>query len=290
MRDALARLDLLAVLDLYMTPTAQMASIVLPAASAYEKTQLVAAAAPHGPGKPVWWLALRRPLVDPGERRSEWWFWKELATRLGYGEHYPWADEEEAIACQLAPLGVSIADLKAHPGGMYWGTAPEPRRYEKAGFRTPSGKVELYSHVLESFGLDPLPHYEEPAESPLSAPEAAGKYPLVLNCGHKTTWFTHGRYRDLAGLRAHAPEPVAEIHPTTATSYGIASGDRVLVETRLGHIQIKAKVTTDVLPGMVGLVHGWEEANANLLTDDQATDAVLATPALRSALCRISRA
>ncbi len=81
----------------------------------------------------------------------------------------------------VSPFGVDwygltpylVADLTARPSGMFYGNAPDYRSYEREGFRTPTGKVEFYSHVLASYGYDPLPHYEEPAESPFSTPELA---------------------------------------------------------------------------------------------------------------------
>ena len=114
---ALDALDFLVVQDLYMTATAQRADLVLPAAGPLERLQLITRPGPYGVGKPAWWVTLRRPAAPAGERRSDWWFWIELARRLGYGEFCPWASEEEAIADLLAPAGITLADLEAHPGG-----------------------------------------------------------------------------------------------------------------------------------------------------------------------------
>jgi anaerobic selenocysteine-containing dehydrogenase len=283
------RLDFMVVMDLYMTATARLADIVLPAASQFEKDQLIASTAPYGADKPTWFLSLRNQIVDPGERRSDWWFWKELAHRMGYGAYYPWADEKEGIDYQLEPLGITVADLEANPAGVYYGEPPRYRRYEQEGFRTPTGKVELYSHVLETRGYDPLPHYEEPVESHARAPETAEHYPLILNAGRRVSVYTHSRQRSLPSLRRVEPEPLAEIHPQTAQAYGVADGDWIVVESLRGSLEIKARVTEGIVPGVVNLVHGWEEANANLLTDHQNCDPILATPSLRAGLCRIKR-
>jgi len=284
---AFRRLDFMVVMDLYVTATAGLADIVLPAASQFEKAQLVASTAPYGVDKPAWYLCLRKQIIDPGERRSDWWFWKALAHRMGYGVYYPWADEKEAIDYQLKPLGITVADLEANPAGMFYGEPPRYRRYEKEGFRTPTGKVELYSHVLEGYGYDPLPHYEEPIESHARAPETAKHYPLILNAGRKVSVYTHSRHRSLPRLRKIEPEPLAEVHPTTAQEYGVSDGDWIVVESLRGAIEITAHVTEGIVPGVVNLLHGWEEANANVLTDHQNCDPILATPSLRSGLCRI---
>ena len=284
---AYRRLDFVAVMELYMTATARLADIVLPAASQFEKAQLIAHTAPFGVDKPTWYLSLRKQITDPGERRSDWWFWKALAHRMGYGDYYPWADEKEAIDYQLEPLGITVADLEANPSGMFYGEPPKYRRYEKEGFRTPTGKVELYSHVLAGYGYDPLPHYEEPVESHARAPETARRYPLILNAGRRVAAYTHSRHRGLPGLRRIEPEPYAEIHPTTAQEYGVSDGDWIVVESLRGSIEIKAQVTEGIVPGVVNLFHGWEEANANVLTDHQDCDPVLATPSLRAELCRV---
>ena len=208
---------------------------------------------------------------------------------MGYGSYYHWANEKEGIDYQLQPLGITVSDLEANPAGLFYGEPPRYRRYEQEGFRTPTGKVELYSHVMESFGYDPLPHYEEPIESHARARETAERYPLVLNAGRRVSVYTHSRHRTLPSLRKIEPEPVAELHPETAQEYGIGDGDMIAVESLRGSIKIKARVTEGIVPGAVNLLHGWEEANANVLTDHQNCDPILATPSLRAGLCRIKK-
>ena len=176
-RAAMDRLDFVVAMDLYMTATAERADLVLPAAGPLERTQLIARPGPYGADRPGWYLMLRKPAVDPGERRSDWWFWSELARRMGYGAYYPWVDEVEAIEHQLQPLGISVADLQANPGGLFYGAPPIPRHYEQVGFGTRTGKVELFSPVLEEAGYDPLPVYQEPGESPVSSAGARRELP-----------------------------------------------------------------------------------------------------------------
>ena len=286
---ALDALDYLVVLDIYMTATAQRADLVLPAAGPLERLQLITRPGPYGPDKPAWWVSLRRPIVTEGERRSDWWFWTELARRLGYGEFYPWGSEADAIAALLAPTGITLADLEAHPEGIYYGAPPELYGYRSRAFATPSGKVELASAVLAEHGYDPLPAYREPLESPLSTPDLARQYPLVLNAGRRVAVYTHSRHRNLPSLRRAEPEALAELGPETARGCGVQDGEQVRVVSPRGSIVLKACVTPKVREGVVSLLHGWEDANANLLTDERACDPILACPSLRAGLCRVEK-
>ena len=233
---------------------------------------------------------LRKQVADQGERRTDWWFWCELARRMGWGTYYPWHDEMEATDHLLGPLGLSTAELAANPAGVYSGSPAVFRGYERAGFKTRSGKVELYSTVLAGAGYDPVPSYQEPEESPVSMPEVAKDYPLILDAGRRVAVYTHSRHRNIPRLREVEPEPVAEIHPSTVGMYGIDDGDRIEVATLRGQIQLKARLTEGIRPDTISLLHGWEEANANLLTDDGHCDPIMACPPLRAGLCRVTKA
>ena len=114
-------------------------------------------------------------------------------------------------------------------------------------------------------------------------------YPLILDAGKRVAVFTHSRHRTLASLRRLVPEALAELHPDTAIQYGLHDGDWARVSSPRGSIVLKVDVTPHIREGMVSLLHGWEEANANLLTDDQACDPVLSCPSLRAALCSIEK-
>ncbi len=286
---ALRKVDFLAVMELHMTATAQHADLVLPAAYSLEKTQFVMRAGPYGADKPPYYAMLTKQAVPAGERRTDWWLWAELGRRLGYSAYYPWPDERAAIDHLIAPLGINVADLEANPGGLYVGQPHTYRGYLDRGFHTPSGKVELYSSVLEATGYDPLPGYTEPNESPVSDPALAERFPLVLNAGRRVAVYTHARHRGLPSLRRADPEPLAEIHPRTAARYGVSDGDWVEVASLRGSIRLKAHVIEDIWPDVVSLLHGWEEANANVLTDERHCDPVLSCPPLRAGLCNIKR-
>lgn len=290
--ESLIKLDFMVCADLFMTPTAELADIVLPAASWPELNQL--AGLPTIAANVV--LAQQKA-VRIGECKSDEEIFVELARRM----KLPVGTEtvEDVLDAQLAAgtLGITFDELKRR------GFVKLPfkyRKFENGGFKTPTGKIELYSTRLEALGYPPLPYYEEPPESPLNTPEIARDYPLVLTTGGRIPFFFNSEHRQIANLRKARRHPLAEIHPATAARYGIANGDWIWVETRRGRIQQKAKLTTGIDPRVVHVEHGWwfpEEpapeygiwkSNANLLTDNQPPyDPAMGTYQLRGLLCRI---
>ena len=293
--ESLMKLDFMVCADLFMTPTAELADIVLPAASWPELNEL--AGLPTVAANVV--LA-QQQAVRIGECKSDEEIFVELARRM----KLPVGTEkvEDVLDAQLAAgkLGVTFAELKER------GFVKVPFRYRKfedGGFKTPTGKIELYSTRLEALGYPPLPHYEEPPESPVSAPEVARDYPLVLTSGGRIPFFFNSEHRQIANLRKARQHPLAEIHPATAARHGIANGDWMWIETRRGRIRQKAKLTTGIDPRVIHVEHGWwfpEEpapdygiwkSNANLLTDNQPPyDPAMGTYQLRGLLCRVEAA
>lgn len=279
-RKALEQLDFLVVMDVVMTATAEMADIVLPASTFLEKMALHRSRG----------YALRRPVIEPlWESRPDSRFWIELARKMGYGKHFPWDSDEEIIDCSFEPLGLTVEKmLQADPSGfVHTQTLPGEQQYKKEPFRTPSGKAELFSTLLEQLGHEPLPVYIEPVESPISTPELFEEYPLVMTTGTREIEYYHSQQRHLEGLRRRKPEPVAQIHPETAARYGVTDGGVMRIETRSGCLDIRAGVVDEMMPGMVSVPHGWPEAPENMLTDDVAVDPVSGYPALTGLLCRI---
>ncbi|MGQ9788673.1 MAG: molybdopterin-containing oxidoreductase family protein [Candidatus Hadarchaeaceae archaeon] len=280
---ALEKLDFLVVMDVFMTATAKLADIVLPAATFLEKTELLDFGAVLG----IPYVMLRKKVVEPvGECWPDWKFWFELGRRMGHGEYFPWNDVSDAIEVLLKSTGYSVKVLEQLPGGFFY-DFPRYRKYIDNGFRTPSGKVELYSEVLQKYGYDPLPTHVEPCESPISNPELAKEYPLILTTGSRVLEYTHSQLRNVPQLREKLPEPLAEIHPEAARRYGIVDGEMIQVKTKWGSIKIKAKVTEDMHPKVVHVQHGWEAANVNVLTNHADRDPISGFPAVKSLLCTL---
>ena len=90
--------------------------------------------------------------------------------------------------------------------------------------------MEIYSHSFAAHGFPPLPEYEEPLVSPLSRPDIAAEYPLVLT-NAKFTTYIHSQLRGLASLRKASPDPTADIHPETAKPYGITDKEWMIIES-----------------------------------------------------------
>jgi anaerobic selenocysteine-containing dehydrogenase len=256
-------------------------------------------------------LQYRPAVVLPlEERRSDTRVIFELARRLGLGDRFWNGDVEAGYADELSPTGITLEKLKESPGGI---TLPARHRYRKyretnengetRGFSTPSRRVEIYSHAFAAHGYPALPCYEEPAMGPVSQPDLAREYPLVLT-NAKFTTFIHSQLRALPRLRKVTPEPEAEIHPETATRYGVKKGDWMIVETPRGAVKVRARVTERILPGVICCQHGWwqecreltlpgydpygaDGANPSALIGSDLSDPISGSLPHRSYLCRV---
>ncbi|MCZ7562971.1 MAG: hypothetical protein M5U08_03460 [Burkholderiales bacterium] len=177
------------------------------------------------------------------------------------------------------------------------------RRYEATGFKTPTGKIELYATRLEKLGYAPLPYYAEPPESPLSVPDVAEEFPLVLTTGGRIPFFFNSEHRQIPNLRRARRDPRAEIHPETAARHGIKDGEWMWIETRRGRIRQRAKLTAGIDARVVSAEHAWWfpdepapeygvwKSNVNVLTDNTAPyDPAMGTYQLRALLCRVAKA
>ena len=284
---AIMKLDFLYVADHFMTPTAELADIVLPA-STYLEVNNVAFRSPF--------VQVRQKVVQIGEAWSDKKMINELGKKLGFGAYF-WDDVDEALDLILAPIGLTFAEFRSIGSFV---AAREYRKHEKEGFNTPSGKVEIYSNLFEKWGYDPLPVYQEPPETPYSAPELKKDYPLIFTTWHNEG-FRHSNNKQIATLRGREPEPIVEIHPKTASSLGIHDGDQVYIETKRGRIKQRAVLTEGIDPRVVApsygwwfpeqgveSLHGWRESNINILTDSEPPyNPQIASTNLRGMLCRV---
>jgi anaerobic selenocysteine-containing dehydrogenase len=290
--EGLRKLEFLVVMDFYMTETAQLADIILPAAMFLEKTGFYTSSGRSGldPGKTTNFIMLKEKVVEPeSEIWPDWKFWFELAKRMGYGEFFPWSNIEQAIEYRLAPTKITIEELRRQPTGVFLGAPVRYKKYEDKGFRTPSGKIEIYCEELKKLGYDPLPHFKEPMESPISQTKSAEEFPLILTTGSKVLTYTHSSFRGLSFLRNITPEALGELHPLTAEELGINDGDNISIKTRRGGIEVKVTLTDSIHPQVISIPHGWKQANANILTDHKLRNPILGTPELRALLCRVEK-
>jgi anaerobic selenocysteine-containing dehydrogenase len=279
----LKKLDFIAVTEYFHNSGTQLADIVLPIASWLER-QVLLTKGNH--------IRFIEPAVEPvGESWPEWKIIFGLVERLGLSNEFWGGDFNKSIDHLLEPSGITTDYLKQHPQGIeYTGGYQPEKRYERVGFQTPSGKVEIASSILVQYGHDPLPVYVEPAESPLSRPDLAESFPLVLTSGARTIAFTHSQHRNIRRLRRVVPEPRVEINPADAKPRGIKSEDMVVISSPRGSIRLKAEVSDIILPGAVHVPHNWAgEANVNRLVDDQNLDPISGFAPFKSQLCQVAK-
>lgn len=288
--DSLKKLEFIAAADLFMTPTAELADVVLPAASWLEVDAVMGL--PYNAER---FLCAQKKIVRIGECKQDEEILIELARKLNL--KVGTEALEEVYDRQLIPAGCTWKELKEKNFVLL---PTEYKKYEKEGFKTPSGKVEVYSNKLEQLGYYPLPTYKEPPESPISTPEIAKKYPLILITGGRTTVFFHSELRQIKSLRKVHPDPLVEIHPKTAEERGIKDGEWVFIENVRGKIKQKAKLTEGIHPKVVNCEHAWWfpekgrpeygvwESNVNLLTSNKPPyDPAMGTYQLRALLCEV---
>lgn len=281
---ALMSLDFLAVSEIFMTPTAMLADVVLPAATHFEFDDLGHYGLGHG-------ILLARPGVvsPPPDCRSDLWILNALGRMMTTEEDW-FEDEAALIQAVLAPAGLDFKTLcsKGHLIGSF-----REKKYEKSGFKTPTGKVELSLSRAEKMGVAPLPGWTGPPEKPHPA------YPLLLTCA-KDPHYLHSAYRWIDRLHRKSPSPTARIHPDTARRHGLLSGDAVRIETPTGHMVQTVVIDPDIRPDVVHAAYGWwldreiagevpdwRSANYNLLTSAKKTGKAFGTPNLKGINCRI---
>jgi len=307
-RAALQSLDFYVQIDVFLNPTAQFADIVLPACTAWEREGLRVGFEGSQAAQEL--VQLRRPVVAPaGESRSDQWIVFELAERLGLAEHFWHGDIDAAYRYMLAPSGVSLETLRTHPEGVHVPLETRYRKYASGdadggrGFRTPTGKIEVYSELFNRHGYAPLPEFVEPRMGPVHRSDLAVRYPLVLTSA-KTPQFCHSQHRGIPHLRRARSWPAVEIHPKTASARGIGEGDWVAIETPAGRIQAQAHLSKALDPRVVAAEHGWwqacpelglpgynpygpDGANFNLLIGNDAIDPISGSVPHRSYLCEV---
>jgi anaerobic selenocysteine-containing dehydrogenase len=287
--ESLGKLDLFVNTDLFMTDTCKNADIVLPVCSSVERSELRC----YGMG----YILYTQPAIAPlYESRSDVDIIYELAARLGLDDPLLKAGYEASIDWILEPSGITLAELKKHPVGMF---VPSPlkiqeKKYLNGGFKTPSGKLEFKSRLLEKYegrpGFEVLPVYAPPRHSPEATPDLAKQYPLILNTGSRLPMYVHSRTFRLTWTNSLRPNhPAADINPQDAARLGIKQDDQIRLATPKDSILVKANLTRMVQPGVVHFFHGHPQANANLLFDADYLDPISGYPGFKSALCKIEK-
>ena len=308
-RAALAALDFYAHADLFMTPTAALADIVLPVASCFEREALKLGFEINEDAQSL--VQLRQAIVaPPGEARSDTDFIFDLAVRLGLGEHFWSGDVDAAYRYQLGPSGIALDQLRAEPAGLqkplttrHGKHAARDERGNPRGFPTPSRKVEFWSETFLDHGYAALPDFVEPPIGPVARSDLLASFPLILTCA-KPSLFCQSQHRSVPSLRKRALHPEIELNPETAAARGIKNGDWVDVRTPAGGMRARARFSLELDPRVVVGEHGWWQGcdelgagdadpfspngtNFNLTVDTTIRDRVSGTPSHRSNLCEV---
>ena len=239
--EALMKQDLIVAFEHVLSPTAQIADYVLPGDSWLERPSMHAGIS-------------EQAMPPPGQCRNVVTFWHELAKRMGLAEQFPWATVEEMFDYRLEPSGKTWAEVVSagRSPNLNKGQAEGDgeRKYLKTGFATPTGKVELYSEVLEKLGFDPLPYYRE-------ATRPDDKYPFASFVGLPDDEFFRSGHRHVPELRRRAEDPMFFLNPADIVELGMADGDWGRVETRTGAMLGRVYGRTSMPQGLVRIPHGW---------------------------------
>ena len=269
--EAFRKLEFRVVVEQFFTDTALEADIVLPAKNMFEQTDIIGS---------YWnpYVQLVQKVVEPaGEVKTEVAIYHRLAQELGF-------TKEQADQILIPPTDQGVIDflndkLSAFPQlsleqlkqGPVLAPGLEEIAFTDGVFRTPSGKIELYSQqAVNSWGVNPLPSYDVGVD----ATEGGNAYPLYL-MSPNTKNRIHSQFGNLSVVKMFAGEPVALINPDDARERGIANGDRVRVYNSRGEVVVKADVTFANRKGCVTIPNGWwrtQGCSVNLLSEGRETD------------------
>ncbi len=199
-------------------------------------------------------------IASAGESRPDAYIVFELAKRLGFGNLFWNGDINAGLNAILAPLGLTLDELRAQPGGISLAGGPDYFRYRREGFKTQTESSKS-SPRFPRRRREPVATIIEPAQSPYNA--EANEFPLVLTSA-KVVYFCHGQHRHIPSLRRRSPEPEVSMHPQTAGERGIGQGDWVEIRTRTGKARMRAKFDASLDRRVVSGQYGWWQGNPEL--------------------------
>ncbi|WP_271022280.1 molybdopterin-dependent oxidoreductase [Rhizobium sp. RCAM05973] len=262
-RAALAALDFYVHCDIFENPSARCADILLPVNTFYERDAMRVG---FGSGLRAEQHIQYRPALVPsaGESRSDAEIAFAIADQLGLNSQFFEGSIDAGREHILEPLGITYDELKARPGGI---NIPLEQRYRKyaevtdgqvTGFKTETGLVELYSHLLKSEGEPPVPRFETgelQGEDP--------NFPFVLTTA-KTVYFCHSQHRNIPSLRKREQDPSVFLSPATATELQLEEGDWADVKTEQSWIRMRVQIDKSLHPRIVRASYGWWQGNQQL--------------------------
>ncbi|GAB4114224.1 MAG: molybdopterin oxidoreductase family protein [Candidatus Caldatribacteriota bacterium] len=263
---AIHKLDLIVVVDLFLTDTARIADIVLPAASMYEYYDLIS-------GYGHSYIQLQQKIIDPpGESKHESELYRLLGKKFGFDLSYLPENNLNTMqrVIQSSGLRTDIEKLQEKP---YLHSKVQEVAFVDYKFSTPSKRIEFYSEQMQNlWGQHPLPVYSEPEESRYACPELYARFPLMLISSHAFDKM-NSQFSSRESLQE---QPFAQINPQEAKSRGIKDGERIMIYNRRGIVKVKVFITDRVPPGIVHLPFGWwegkQQVSVNKLTGEYLSD------------------
>lgn len=273
---ALQALDFYVDVDLFLTDSARLADLVLPACSSLERGEFKVY-----PGNRAQYTA---PVIPPlGQSLPDTEIITRLARALELDDPLLTAGYDACLKDILRDLPVDLDALKAQPETTHvLDLSPAPLC---PGDRlpTPTGKFELRSTLLEQLGLEPLPVWNPPFP-------ADPAFPMTLVAGARLPHALHSRLHDVPWLRSLRPAALADISREDAQRLGLKEGDRAVLSTPAGSLTVPVHPTARVLEGTVHLYHGYREADVNRLVPGDHRDPDTGFPAYDSVPCALARA
>jgi thiosulfate reductase/polysulfide reductase chain A len=256
MKKAIENLEFLVVVDLYPVEIAGYADVVLPECSYLERYDVTRSSKFRTPS-----IALRMPAVEPRwDSKPGWWITKQLGEKLGLSQYYPYENYSEVLDWQFKQVGTSLEEMqkigvKNFPrtsGPLY---IPEGQNYH---FRTPSGKIELYSKQLKDLGFDPMPVYTAHEQPPRDY------FRLIYG---RAPMHTFSKTVNSPHLNALRSENNLWINPRVAKIWNLKQGQEVWLKNQdevISSFPIKVRLTERIRWDSVYMVHGFGHKNTKM--------------------------
>ncbi len=277
--EALDKLEFYAVIDFFLSESAQHADVVLPG-SLHEEDE---GTSTSGEGRII---KINAAVEPPGDARLDWQILLDIAEGLDRGEHFQYRDTHEifeelcrASAGGTADYAGATWERIVAEHGLFWpvpevGHPGTPRLYEGGTFFHPDGKARFHA----------VPFRE-------SAEVVDDEYPVWLTTGRVVSQYLSGtQTRRIASLVDQYPEPLCEMHPHLAASLEVADGDLVTVTSRRGTMTLPANVVTTIRPDTVFIPYHWPGAKAANQLTNRAVDPISKMPEFKVAAVRVARA
>lgn len=280
-RTAIGKLDLLVVCDLFMTPTARYADVILPTSSWLERDQVVEFNS---------YIAARQKIATVDGCRSDEEIILELAERLGLSRHF-FPSLEAALDAKLAGIGLTWEQFTKIG---YIRNEKRYCKYRDGGFRTRSGRVNLMNNGLLAMGYEPFPVFRCP-------PEADAALPYLMTSAHPRQFYNTEFHQLPTTSRSQTTARVT-VHPDTAEREGLSDGEEVDLFTRAGArgVRMTVKISNSVAPNVVMADAGWWypgepsideslRSSVNLLTTNDRSDVHMGSATMRGVAVGIRR-